>query len=328
MLEHIVEWNRYFQAKKWKKQNASFISSWHAYVGYKAMLFERFSQGGTVAHIAQRYELDPFLLQQWAEVGVEVGHLHKSGEIFMTSSIMRQYFSSDNDEENGNLLKEMMEVYIPTLLRFPELLKAQPRNSSLSPRLTPSDVMLETLAYPKISQWVRRKGAKTILDLGCGRAVNLIRLARRYRKLKLIGIEQNLALVKRASKAACRYHGGRIELVHGDIRSWKGPKEPVDLIMLNNILHDVKPQERELLLKKAREFLSKKGSVSIITPIRRKSGDTFLTDDFNSFTPVQKKPFPFPSEKELANMAAANGLSIVSQMPLLRESDWYFVTME
>ncbi|MBW7456048.1 class I SAM-dependent methyltransferase [Paenibacillus sepulcri] len=330
MIEHIIEWNRHFQAKKWAKQNTSFISSWHAYVGYTAQLFDRFSQGGTIAHIAERYGLDPLLLQQWADVGVEVGHLHKTGDIYMTSSIMRQYASSESNESIGHWLEEMMEIHIPTLLRFPDLLTASSNSThTYSQSLSTSfSSLLETLAYPKILQWVRRQGAKTILDIGCGRATYLKKLAKRDRRLKLIGIEQNRSLIGKSLKGTRRQYHGRIELVQGDFRSWKGPKEPVDLVMLNNVLHQVKPRDRKWMLEKVSGFLAGDGSVSIITPLHAASGGKIFSDAFNSLTPAQQKPFPIPTREELTDLAHVSGLNIVSQIPIHPESHWYFITLE
>jgi hypothetical protein len=71
----IIDVMKMFKARLWMKRNVPFLYSWHANVWYELDLFKVFERGVKVADVADAYQIDEFLLNQWTNVGVSIGHL-------------------------------------------------------------------------------------------------------------------------------------------------------------------------------------------------------------------------------------------------------------
>ncbi|MFS0725009.1 class I SAM-dependent methyltransferase [Paenibacillus sp. 1P07SE] len=332
MLETIKEWKRLLQARKWMKQNASFLPAWHAYVGYETDLFDAFAEGEEAAVVAAERGLDPQLLQNWVDTGLVLGHLTQDKGRIRPAPSMLQYVSKSSSQSVGALLHEMMELHIPTLLRFPELLQGEQKpsfeNERFGSTVAATSSLLEKLAFPKVSHWVKTSQAQSILDIGCGHGGYLLKLATKIDGLKLIGIEQNEDVVLQARKETSSNPQTRIEFVHGDFRQWEGPAEPVDLIMMNNILHYFSPEQRGTLLERARQLLSQQGSVSMITPLYMTNSGKAFSAAFNNFMSSHDNLYGFPTEDELERIAGEHGFRVKEKHPVIREGSWYFVGLE
>ncbi|GBF77955.1 hypothetical protein PA598K_06541 [Paenibacillus sp. 598K] len=332
MLETIKEWKRLLQARKWMKQNASFLPAWHAYVGYETDLFDAFAYGEETTDVAERNGMDAQLLHNWVDTGLVLGHLYRKGGRIHTSPAMLEYVSKSSPQSVGALLHEMMELHIPTLLRFPDLLQGERKpsfeNEKFGSTVAATSSLLEKLAFPKVSHWVRASQARSILDIGCGHGGYLLKLASKMEGLKLIGIEQNEDVVAQARKETGSSPDTCIEFVHGDFRQWEGPGAPVDLIMMNNILHYFSPEQRGVLLDRARQLLSERGSVSMITPLyMTRSGQAFSAA-FNNFMSSHENLYGFPTEADLETIAGEHGFRVKEKHPVIREGSWYFVGLE
>ena len=332
MLETIKEWRRLLHARKWMKQNASFLPAWHAYVGYETDLFDAFAEGEEATTVAATHGLDPQLLQNWIDTGLVLGHLSRQGDRIQTAPTMLEYVSKSSPQSVGALLHEMMELHIPTLLRFPELLKGEQKpsfeNKKFGSTVAATSSLLEKLAFPKVSHWVKNSQAQSILDIGCGHGGYLLKLATKIEGLKLIGIEQNEDVVLQARQETSNSPDVSIEFVHGDFTQWEGPGEPVDLIMMNNILHYFSPDQRGALLDRARQLLSKNGSVSMITPLYMTSSGKAFSAAFNNFMSSHENLYGFPTETELESIAGEHGFRVKEKHPVIREGSWYFVGLE
>ncbi|MBD2844407.1 methyltransferase domain-containing protein [Paenibacillus sp. IB182496] len=332
MMEAVNEWKRLLHARKWMKQNASFLPAWHAYVGYSMDLFDAFADGATVEQIAEAQELDEELLSNWVDTGIVLGHLHEREGRIHADKEMLTYVSDSSTHSVGPLLREMMEMHIPTLLEFPRLMKGEHRpmfeNERYGSTVAATSSLLERIAFPRVSNWVRLNRARSVLDIGCGHGGYLRRLSQKIRGLRLIGIEQNEDVVKQARTGLQSATGCKIEFVHGDFSRWEGPKEPVDLIMMNNILHYFHPDTRGLLFERARELLSDKGSVSLITPLYMSGSGQAFSAAFNSYMSAHDNLHGFPTDRELEETASAHGLVVKRRQPVIREGSWYFVGLQ
>ncbi|WP_245948020.1 class I SAM-dependent methyltransferase [Paenibacillus sambharensis] len=331
MLETIHEWKKLYQARKWMKQNATFLPAWHAYVGYTAELFECFAEGNTVEEAATQCNLDKGLLQNWVDVGLAVGHLRERDNRIHATPAMLSYVSPSSPDSVGPLLQELMELHIPTLLQYPSLLKGEEKpvfeNDRFGPTVAATSALLEKLAFPKLVHWIKAHDVHSVLDIGCGHGGYLRRLSEVRGDMRLIGIEQNEEVVRQAQEES-NSSGCKLELVHDDFNRWGGPEEPVDLIMMNNILHYFEPDKRCQLLRKAKQMISLGGTITLISPVNKTGSGQAFASAFNSFMSAHENLYPFPTKEELEQMAGGEGLRMSLCQPVIREGSWYFIGLE
>ena len=102
--------------------------------------------------------------------------------------------------------------------------------------------------------------AGSVLDLGCGPGTLTARLAERWPGARVVGVDSSEAML---AEARGRAVPGRLELRHGDVRSFE-PDGPVDVVVTNATLHWV-PGHLELLGRFA-SFLAPGGVLALQVP--------------------------------------------------------------
>jgi len=101
------------------------------------------------------------------------------------------------------------------------------------------------------------KEGSVITDLGCSTAQTLIEISKKSDKnLKLIGMDNSLAMIKRAKNKSKAY-GVDIEFILGDILEEEIPLS--DVIISNYTLQFIRPLKREKLVKKIHSSLKEDG---------------------------------------------------------------------
>ena len=96
-----------------------------------------------------------------------------------------------------------------------------------------------------------------VYDLGCSTASTLIELSKHYEHdLELIGIDNSIAMLNRASKKAKAF-GVDIELINADLHDVEYAN--AKLIFSNYTLQFIRPLQREKLVKKVFDSLKKEG---------------------------------------------------------------------
>ncbi|MCT7912221.1 carboxy-S-adenosyl-L-methionine synthase CmoA [Arcobacter lacus] len=96
-----------------------------------------------------------------------------------------------------------------------------------------------------------------VYDLGCSTASTLIELSKHCKhNLKLIGIDNSDAMLKRASNKAKAF-GVEIELINADLHDVT--YNDAKLILSNYTLQFIRPLQREKLVKKIYDSLDEKG---------------------------------------------------------------------
>ncbi|PUB08469.1 hypothetical protein [Paenisporosarcina sp. OV554] len=119
----MIDVMKMFKARLWMKRNVLFLYSWHAYVGYELDLFKAFERGVKVADVADAYQIDEILLNQWTNVGVSIGHLKPMSRKRYKTEAMWKLPRPKAESSSGVILKEMMELHIPSLLTYPDMMR-------------------------------------------------------------------------------------------------------------------------------------------------------------------------------------------------------------
>lgn len=318
------------QARNWMKSNEKFLTTWHAHVGYKLNLYEYFSKSKKVQEVAEMFDLDETLLERWTEVGLEVGHLKKnfSGKIKAKKKMVK-YASANSDESVGILLREIMELHIPTLLEYPNLIESKSRITYLEDKfadvVAETSTLLEKAAVTPILKRIKKNKPKSIIDLGCGYGGYLENIQSDFPEIQLQGIELNKDVAKKTASIL----GGEVDIYQGDMVDYMEQfTGKVDMVMAHNLLYYFPKEERGNLFKKIAKILNKKGTVTFITPvIGAVHGQTFATA-FNSFMSAHENLYPLPTLNEIKQDGKAAGFKVEETKPLIREGSWYLVTLK
>ncbi|PYZ98528.1 hypothetical protein CR205_08060 [Alteribacter lacisalsi] len=326
----VKEIQKFWQARNWMKSNESFLTTWHAHVGYKLDLFDSFAGGAKVQEVAARDELNGQLLLRWVEVGLEVGHLKKTvtGKV-KSKKKMVKFVSAKSKDSVGILLREMMELHIPTLMQYPDLMKNNEQLSYLEDKfanvVAETSALLEKASVPPMIKWVNKYKPGNIVDFGCGYGGYLKKIRDADDQVTLTGIEISKEV---ADEAAEKLKSRRIEVRNEDMQEFLNSGEQVDMVMLHNLLYYYPPEDRPALFKDVASILSDKGTVTVISPLTDSGhGQTFAAA-FNTFMTAHKNLYPLPTEKEIEEAAKEAGLKVKMSKPIIKEGGWFLVGLE
>lgn len=100
--------------------------------------------------------------------------------------------------------------------------------------------------------------ARSIVDLGSGTGHLTAHLAERWPEASILGIDSSEEMVERA-----RFDHPSLEWVVGDVGTWQ-PKEPVDLLFSNAVLHWV--DDHAALFPRLRSYLAPGGVMAVQMP--------------------------------------------------------------
>ncbi|MFB5661552.1 class I SAM-dependent methyltransferase [Alteribacillus sp. HJP-4] len=321
----LQEWKKLLQARKWMKKNESFLPTWHAHLGYSLDLFDHFKKPEHPEKIADVYQLDKTLLNRWVEVGLAVGHLNNKGNGKIKSDkTCIQYISKHSPDSVGALLKEMLELHIPTMLAYKDLMAGREKinymEADFGKTVAETSELLETLAFPKVMNCIKKHKVKSVIDMGCGYGGYLHRIHEKKPGLSLTGIEIHEEIVEEAKK---RMADTTINIKHEDLTNLETGKAKTDLIMLNNILYYFPTDDRQQLFEKATDIVSNKGRMLVMTPIHDAAHGKAFSAAFNSFMSAHDNLFPLPSEKEIKQYAKKTGWKVKDVDPIVKEGGWY-----
>lgn len=323
----VRQWKRVWEARKWMKQNEGFLPTWHAYLGYRLNFFDELQQSGTVgAHVKDRE-----LLENWVQTGLILGHLKKKGDKVVPSSQMKQYFTKSSDVAIGDLLVEMMELHIPSLMDYAPVLKGDaPRRSfdgdEHGTAVATTSSFIEQISYRAVKKVVSEIGCETILDIGCGNAGYIRRLAEEFPHKEFVGIDLNKAVVEDAKRNTKGLSNVRIE--QQDLREWDNEGKTFSCIMMHNLLHYFSPVERMELMKNIEGLLDKKGGISLITPLYLSEHGQEFSAAFNNFLSVHDNLHRLPTAEDVEVLAAAIGRKVESIKPIVKEGGWYSIVIK
>ncbi|WLR52797.1 class I SAM-dependent methyltransferase [Bacillus tianshenii] len=326
----IKELIRVSKARNWMKKNSPFLYSWHAYVGYELDLFAAFKKGATIEEVAHSHGIQRDLLRRWAEVGVSLKHLKEKGNNkYKTSSHKVKTLRQDNPKTVGVLLKEMMELHIPTLLEYPEYMKNRSRatfdHEKHGATVAETSALLEQFVFFKLKKLVKEHNLSSVLDVGCGTGGYLQRLAVAFPELAMLGVDLNEEVIE---TARARTHDEmKIKFMCADLQTFT-PTDKIDLVLANNVLHYIEPTEREAFFSRLEGWLTSNGRIFMITPIYQSKHGKKFSNAFNSFFTAYDNLYPLPSLKTLEEFAQNNGLKVEKICPIIREGGWYYLVFK
>lgn len=322
-----------WEARSLMKKNEPFLPTWHAYVGYKLNLFHKLAQGETLSNIVQREQYDENLMRCWIDVGLTVGHLKQRGNTLIPSKRMLKYFSSNSPYCVGELSREMLEMHIPSLISYPDLIQGQEKKpyygDIYGQTVADTSALIAKRAFSTVCHALKKHHVSSILDIGCGTGGYLLKLALRNKAGSYTGIDINEAVISKAQAAASRLSlANNVQFIHTSIENWDTNGQCYDAIMLNNLLHYYSPESRLELLRQAKELLNTNGIIVIVTPLYLEKGGQRFSAAFNAFMNAHSNLYPLPRKQEILDDAKQLGLSFDSMKTIIREGSWYLICLQ
>ena len=322
----MIDVMKMFKARMYMKRNEPFLYSWHAYVGYELDLFQAFERPMSKEDVADAYALDENLLEQWVAVGVSIGHLKEAGRGRYKIANAWKLPKTKGDNSSGVLLKEMMELHIPTLLNYPEMMRNRNRlhfdEEKHAGTVAETSRLLEVLAMPKMAKRIREYKVQSVLDIGCGEAGYIKKLASRFPGTQFTGIEISEEVTRKAQRLTEK--NDNIVVENADLWDYD-PQQPFDMVMMNNVLHYIDLEKREALIFELAGWVSPGGILSIVTPIAGGSDDPPFANVFNSFFSSFDNLYRLPIREELSGWGHAAGLEMLGIHTVIKEGGWYIV---
>ncbi|MFG6147343.1 class I SAM-dependent methyltransferase [Halobacillus sp. B23F22_1] len=321
------EWVNAMQARKWMKKNESFLPVWHAYVGSELQLFDYFKKARTVESVSEETGYPADLISSWVRVGVAVKHMkRRPNQTFRTSKKRCASIIGNNASPGVKaLLKEIMELHMPTLLNYPEYMRSQKRarfdHEMHGEVVAETSALLEHFAIKKIKKMIRDRNVKSIVDLGCGHGGYLRKLADDHPDVEMIGVDINKNVIIQAREQSQGYSNIRFEV--GDINSWTPVEGNVDVILLHNIFHYIHPDSRTGLLDHLNSYVAKDGLISVITPISDTEHGEAFSSAFNSFFVAHSNLFALPNKPQLQDISECCQFELFDLDPIIKEGSWY-----
>jgi len=265
---------------KWRERTlyqtlASFSRAHLLRIGLRTDLFEALRQPKTVNQLTQNSQLAPDLLQAWLRAAAFHGLIRMVRErdrAYQIDGLAKWLLETPNSRPLIALIEETVEGYGPLLERMPDLIKEGARPEFGSPlesrRAAEASRLVERQALSALGRIPGVRGARRLLDIGCGHGGYLVGMLRRYRDAHGVGIEQDAEvaeIARRNLQTADLLR--RCEIRIGEFMGLDFAAGSYDLIMLNNNLHYFAPGIRSALFDRIFSRLVPGGVLAIQTAV-------------------------------------------------------------
>ncbi|MFP3324287.1 class I SAM-dependent methyltransferase [Planococcus sp. SIMBA_160] len=325
----MIDVMKMVKARTYMKRNEPFLYSWHAYVGYELDLFKSFERPMTQFDVADALDLDEQLLAQWVAIGVSIGYLKEVSRNRYQVKNRWKLPKSKGNNSSGVLLKEMMELHLPTLLQYPEMMRNRSRlhfdEDEHAGTVAETSRLLEVLAYPKMAKRLKEKNCRRVLDIGCGEGGYIKKMGLRFPSTQFTGIEISEEVVETARQLTAAQDNVFIE--QADLWNYK-PESLQDMVMINNVLHYIPLEKRQALFKEISSWVEEGGVLSIVTPIAGGPDSPPFANVFNSFFSSFDNLYRLPKREELIEWGEEAELELLSLQTVIKEGGWYIVQYE
>ncbi len=321
-----------WQARSWMKRNESFLPTWHVYVGYKLDLFQRFAYGSPVQQVIDIGGYEPGLIKNWVDVGIELGHLKwRKGQVYAKKQML-QYFTQQSPYTIGELIKEMIEMHMPALMRYPDILMGKERNTYqgdlYGKTVASTSELIAKRALPFVHKGIKHAPGTRILDIGCGNGCYLLQLAKKLEKGPLVGIDINQTVIEQAKREVEKQQFKHVHFYHQSLETYMEQAEKQDVILMNNVLHYFHPEARSALMQSAAPLLNPGGRLIIITPLYLEKVGRRFSLAFNAYMSSHQNLYGLPQRADLLTMAEHYKMRLMRIKPIVSEGSWYCLVFE
>jgi trans-aconitate methyltransferase len=299
--------------------------------GIELGLFELLREPKTGNQLVQDSQLAPDLLQAWLRAAEAQGLLRVTRErdrAYQVDGLARWLLETPRSQSLVAVLDQMVESCGPLFQRMPELLRGAERpdfgTCDDAGRAAEASRLIERWALEALAQIPGVRGAKRVLDIGCGHGTYLTGLLLRYRDAHGLGIEQDAAVAAIAVKnLADADLVRRSEVRVGEFMSFDLDAGSFDLILLNNNLYYFAPNRWRALFERIFSRLVPRGMLAIQVPVvsdraaSRMMGHTANTAAFDLYLRAHDNVYGLPDLAQLHTVLFETGFETTAETAFL-----------
>ena len=296
--------------------------------GLSAGLFEALAEPRSCEELAEQLGAPPDLCAATLRAAHASGFVTRRGARYQRSKFLRWLTASPDGDAARAMLDQAALSYAPSLDRLAQLLRGAPRphwgGEEEAARVARASRLLEPSALAALDRVPGARGARRILDVGCGEGSLLAALLGRYRDALGLGVEREAALAERARRrlAAAQVHR-RGEIWVGDVLSQELPAGDWNLALLNQVLHYCTEAERDQLFARLLPRLAHGGVLAIQTTVlqegvlARATGMAATAALFDLFLRCQANLTGLPDPTDLQVRLRAAGFARVGSVSIV-----------
>ena len=299
--------------------------------GIQLGLFESLRQPKTGNQLVQDSQLAPDLLQAWLRAAEAQGLVRVTRErdrAYQVDGLARWLLETPRSKSLVAVLDQLVERYGPLFERMPELLLGAERsdfgNREDADRAAEASRLIERRALEALARIPGVRGAKRVLDIGCGHGSYLVGLLLHYRDAHGLGIEQDADVAEIAVRNLREADlVRRSEVRVGEFMALDLDAGSFDLILLNNNLHYFAPNDRDALFRRIYSRLVPGGVLAIQLPVisdrsvARITGLTATTAAFDLYLRAHSDLYGLPDLPELHSDLCEAGFATVGETAFL-----------
>ena len=173
---------------------------------------------------------------------------------------------------------------------------------------------LEPLVLGVLTRTVTERAPRRILDVGCGKALELAAMLAAAPGARGVGIDVDAGAVELAQRTlAQRGLADRAEVVHTDVRAAAGLAGPFDFALLANVLYYLPMAERVHFLRGVAALMAPGGVLFLITTV---AAPQFFSRHFDLLLQTQEGQMELSDAATLADQLSRAGFAPGKVRPL------------
>jgi SAM-dependent methyltransferase len=299
-------------------------------------LFEALRDPKGAEELARRQGLAADLVEAWLRAAHAHGFVTLREGRYGLGDFARWLLDSPEAPALHAMLDQSELTWAPLLSRLPELLKGAERPVFGAPgealRAAAAARLMESRALVALSRVPGARGARRVLDVGCGYGTYLAGLLRRHRDAYGLGVEIDPAVAEEARRVlreAEVWRRGEIRV--GAFMTLELPAGSYDLALLNNDVHYFGGSERSTLFRRVRERLRPGGTLAVQTPVVRTGrlarmlGSAPLVATFDLFLRSHRNLSGLPEPAELAASLLDAGFAETGEVAIVPDGTAAYV---
>jgi trans-aconitate methyltransferase len=320
-----------WQNRAFSQTVASFTRVHLLRTGVQLGLFESLRQPKTANQLVQDSQLAPDLLQAWlraAEAQGLVRMIREQDCAYQVDGLARWLLESPQSKSLIAVLDQMVEDYGPLFERIPDLLRGAARpdfgSREAARRAAEASRLVERQALEALTRIPGVRGAKRVLDIGCGYGTYLTGLLLRHRDAHGLGIEQDADVAEIAVRNLEEADlVRRSEVRVGEFMALDLDAGSFDLILLNNNLYYFAPNTWSALFERIFSRLVPRGLLAIQVPVvsdraaSRILGHTANAAAFDLYLRAHNNLYGFPDLAQLHAALRETGFETVAETVFL-----------
>ena len=165
----------------------------------------------------------------------------------------------------------------------------------------------EPLVLGVLTRAVRERAPRRVLDVGCGKALELVAMLEAAPVASGVGIDVDAGAVELAGRTlAERGLTDRAEVVHTDVRAAAGLGAPFDFALLANVLYYLPMAERVDLLRDVAALMAPGGTLFVTTTV---AAPQFFSRHFDLLLQAQEGQMELSDAATLADQLTRAGFT-------------------